>query len=119
MAPTARISQRMDADCVFPVGFCSFIYNVRLHKLLAWLITPLFSNTYSHPKKGPIPGTPLALLHCNKNKIGFPGWPETQPRLGFRFRGVSSKKRGLAPAPSSLFRWLASGSRGWVQSFSG
>ena len=36
--------------------------------------------------------------HCNKQDW-LPGVAGTQPRLGFWFWGVSSRKRGLAPAP--------------------
>jgi len=36
--------------------------------------------------------------HCNKNKIGFPGWPEPNLDWDSGFGG-SVRKRGLAPAP--------------------
>src|SRR5919109_2731327 len=53
--------------------------------------------------------TDLHLL-TQLTKIGFPGWPETDPRLGYRFRGVNYEEGGLHRPPfsflSSTLRWF-------------
>jgi hypothetical protein len=108
------ISQRMDVNQDSPVGFCSFTYQVSHAIAPLARLTPVLSNTYSYRRKGGITGTPFALLYATIQDW-LPGVAGTQPRLGFRFRGVSSGERGLAPAPFFICPGgLAETSREWV-----
>ena len=49
---------------------------------------------------------PVCSTFDNNTKIGFPGWPKPNLDWVFGFGG-QFRKRGLAPAPFFIFRWLA------------
>jgi hypothetical protein len=49
---------------------------------------------------------PVCSTYANNTKIGFPGWPKPNLDWVFGFGG-QFRKRGLAPAPFFIFRWLA------------
>src|ERR1700724_1057437 len=56
----------------------------------------------------------LSSIATLLKKDWLPGVAGSQPRLGFRFWGVSSTERGgLHQPPFSFLEWLVRDSRGW------
>src|SRR5258708_8973125 len=105
----------MDAVGGFPVGFCRQKPLLSVKSSVEVRLTPVVSwdcfivNFWLHA------GTRFALFYRNVvTKDWLPGVAGSQPRLGFRFWGVSYKGRGgLHQPPFSFSEWLLRDSRGW------
>src|SRR5260370_26682380 len=105
----------MDAVGGFPVGFCRQKRLVLVISSVEVRLTPVVSCDCLIVNFLLYAGTRFALFYGNVvTKDWLPGVAGSQPRLGFRFWGVSYKERGgLHQPPFSFLEWLVRDSRGW------
>jgi len=105
----------MDAVWGFPVGFCRQKPLLLVVSGVEVRLTPVVSCVCLIVNFLLYAGTRFALFYRNVvKKDWLPGVAGSQPRLGFRFWGVSYKERGgLHQPPFSFSEWLVRDSRGW------